>query len=118
MRFRRPEATRRFAGSGRLRLEEGAEGFGERRATAVAVRGNVEGPRDLEVAELEAPHEPAPALLVDRAPRNHGHAHARLDRLLDGLGRAHLAHDAKRRKILTRLGERRLEGRARAGALL
>src|SRR6266436_3020295 len=118
MRFGRPEPTRRFGDSGRLRLEERPEGFGEGRAAPIAVRSDVEGPRDLEVADPEAPHEAAPALLFDGTLGNHGDAHPGLDRLLDGLGRAHLAHDPEGREVLARLGERRLEGGTGAGSLL
>src|SRR5262245_7624180 len=112
--FRRPEGGRRFPDSGRLRLEEGAEGLGEGRPAPVAMRGDVERAGDLEVAYLEAPHEAAPAVFIDGAPRDHGHTDSSLDRLLDGLGRAHFPDDPEGREVAAGLGQCGLEGRTRS----
>src|SRR5262245_66264707 len=78
----------------------------------------MEGAGDLEIAELETPHKTRAALLVHRAPRDDRHAHGRLDRLLDGLGRAHLAHDVKHGEVEPGLRQRGLEGGAGSRALL
>src|SRR5262250_3929762 len=95
MRGRGKPAAGGVARSGRLRFEEGTESFGEGRAAAIAVDRDVEGTGDFEVAELETPDEAATALLIHRASRDDRHAHAGLDRLLDGLGRPHLSPDVE-----------------------
>src|SRR5438876_4547635 len=84
---------------GRLGFEELDEGLGKRRAAPVAVGDEVKGAGDTQVLHPETEEEPRPALVLHGPLRHERDSDARAHRLLDGLRRAHLARDAKRRQI-------------------
>src|SRR2546430_13060993 len=102
----------------RLRFDEPDEGLGERRAAPVAVSDEVEGPGDTQVLHAEAEEEPRTTLVLDRPLRDERDPDARAHRLLDRLGRAHLADDAERRQVAVHLVQRPFECLTRARAPL
>src|SRR5712691_4464428 len=95
MRLGYAAAREGFSRSAGVGLEEGPEGFSQRRAAAVLVGDQVEGACDLEVLDAQAPGGPAAALLLHSALGDERDTDAGLDGLLDGLGRTHFPPDAE-----------------------
>src|SRR5438034_1252769 len=94
---------------GELRFEEREEREGQRRATALAIRHEVERARHRHRGDLDARHEAGTAFVLDRALRDQGDADAGAHALLHRLRGAHLTHDPKRRQARVRGAERALE---------
>ena len=112
------ETSRGRGGQVGLGFDEGAERLRQWRAAPLLVGGQVKGARDREVGDPQAPEQAAPAFLVHRTPRDDGHPDPGLHRLLDGLGRAHLAHHAECAEVEAHVGESALERGPRARAAL
>src|SRR5438552_446113 len=103
---------------GELRFEEREEREGQRRATALAIRHEVERTRHRHRGDLDARHEPGTAFVLDRALRDERDDDAGAHALLHRLRGAHLTHDPKRRQARVRGAERALERFARTRATL
>src|SRR5262245_19653153 len=86
-----------------LRFHVVDERLGERRAAPVSVRDQIEEPGDAEILHLQAREQPGAALVLDRSPGDDREPDAGAHRLLDRLGRSHLAHDPDRGEIGVRL---------------